>query len=70
MMKYRLFVIKEIIETERKYVSDIKLLDDFRIELQNQIMPFYLEKIFQNVKDLIEINSKFLKSIDVQVTPN
>lgn len=70
MMKYRLFVIKEIIETERKYVADIKLLDDFRIELQNQIMPFYLEKIFQNVKDLIEINSKFLKSIDVQVTPN
>ena len=30
MMKYRLFVIKEIIETERKYVADIKLLNDFR----------------------------------------
>ena len=30
MLKYRLFVIKKIIETERKYVADIKLLNDFR----------------------------------------
>ena len=60
----RLNVLNEIIETEKKYVKDLKFIVEFyKTPLkQNRILTrSEIEIMFVNLEDIIPINTKFLK---------
>ena len=66
-------IVKEFIETERKYVHDLEILNKYRKQLlDNQVINSEeLYMLFPNLNDIIDFQRRFLVSLEVngQVPP-
>lgn len=60
-------IVKEFIETERKYVHDLEVLNKYRKQLlDNQIINSEeLYMLFPNLNDIIDFQRRFLVSLEV-----
>ncbi|AET39831.1 Rho family guanine nucleotide exchange factor CDC24 Ecym_5031 [Eremothecium cymbalariae DBVPG len=60
-------IVKEFIETERKYVHDLELLSKYRQQLlENQIISSEeLYMLFPNLNEIIDFQRRFLVSLEI-----
>lgn len=60
-------VIKEFVATERKYVHDLEILDQYRQQLldSNLITSEELYMLFPNLSDAIDFQRRFLVSLEI-----
>ncbi|SCU96170.1 LAMI_0F05490g1_1 [Lachancea mirantina] len=67
-------IMREFIETERKYVHDLEILNQYRIQLlQNGIVNSEeLYMLFPNISEIIDFQRRFLTSMEIngQVDPS
>ncbi len=63
-------VIRELLETERKYVQDLKVMLDYKIELQSKefIDSFSINTLFPNLNDIVDFQQKFLIGVELQAS--
>lgn len=59
-------VVTELLETERKYVSDLEILQDYMKQLErNEIVPLAtVRKMFLNLDSLVDFQRKFLMGVE------
>lgn len=62
-------VFKEIIETERKYVQDLELLNQYKEELiqQDLISNEQIHNLFPNLNEIIDFQRRFLNSLECNI---
>ncbi|CAD8081036.1 unnamed protein product [Paramecium sonneborni] len=66
--KTRRFIIKEIYQTEKKYVEDLKLI--YELIVEKYINSYGIEeskKLFSNIKEIIEVNEWFLDKLRFRI---
>ncbi|ORX54191.1 hypothetical protein BCR36DRAFT_322483 [Piromyces finnis] len=58
------YVVANLYETEKNYLSDLYTLNNFfKEKLKNIISPITLNSIFEGVDDLLELHKRFYKSL-------
>ncbi|OUM70624.1 hypothetical protein PIROE2DRAFT_1151 [Piromyces sp. E2] len=58
------YVVSNLYETEKNYLSDLYTLNNFfKEKLKNIISPVALNSIFEGVDDLLELHKRFYKSL-------
>ncbi|CAK76050.1 unnamed protein product (macronuclear) [Paramecium tetraurelia] len=62
--RYRNFVIEELINTERNYLNDLKLLIVIQSQVKQWLNKQQIEIIFNNLQQLYELNSSFLQDLE------
>ncbi|EPZ33727.1 Rho guanine nucleotide exchange factor scd1 and CDC24-like protein [Rozella allomycis CSF55] len=63
-LELRARVITELIETERKYVSDLEILQKYRENAERLITEEENIKIFSNLNELLDFQRRFLISLE------
>ncbi|KAM3146817.1 hypothetical protein pb186bvf_000971 [Paramecium bursaria] len=64
--RYRYNVIREILETERNYVRDLKLIvEQVKYPLQNILQPDEINDIFTNLEEIYLLNSNYLQQLEL-----
>ncbi|KAK2069917.1 hypothetical protein P8C59_004458 [Phyllachora maydis] len=65
-MSYRDFIVKELVDTERKYVQDLENLHDLRRTLeQNEYIPGdMVHAIFLNINAILDFQRRFLIRVE------
>jgi cell division control protein 24 len=70
LMETRIKVILELLETERKYVSDLELLQDYMRQLKSMeaVSTSVILEIFANLDELLDFQRKFLIYLESYLT--
>jgi cell division control protein 24 len=65
-MSYRDHIIKEMVDTERKYVQDLENLHDLKkaVEQQGDIPGDIVHHIFLNINSILDFQRRFLIKIE------
>ncbi|SCU82220.1 LAFA_0C09868g1_1 [Lachancea sp. 'fantastica'] len=60
-------IVREFVETERKYVFDMEILNQYRNQLLHRgiISSEELKMLFPNIKDIIDFQRRFLISLEI-----
>ncbi|CAD8067320.1 unnamed protein product [Paramecium sonneborni] len=62
--RYRKFVIDELINTERNYVHDLRILIVIQSKVRQWLNKQQIEIIFNNLQQLYDLNSPFLQDLE------
>lgn len=62
-------VFREIIQTERKYISDLELLMEYKDELQNSdaLSSEQLHVLFPNLSDIVDFHRRLLTGLECNI---
>ncbi|KAG9295693.1 hypothetical protein G9A89_001710 [Geosiphon pyriformis] len=63
-------VVHELLETERKYVQDMEVLQDYARQLQNQeiVSPDTIHHLFANLNQLVDFQRRFLIGVETNAS--
>lgn len=63
-------VVREILETERKYVQDLEILLKYKLELEEKelISSEIIRLLFPNLNEIVDFQRKFLVGLEVNAT--
>jgi cell division control protein 24 len=65
-MSYRDYIVRELVDTERKYVQDLENLYDLKINLEQRgVIPGdIVHQIFLNINSILDFQRRFLIRIE------